>query len=165
MYRLNWHAWCNTQACGSMRQWRLPRSSFDYESQQSGSRGRRKGFPSVDLLGVEREAEVDHEGRSTEYDAPDTGVLNKSYCSNAGPSSVLTIATQHRCAHPLLCRIWIPGLSNIAPGHGVSYSRGGHSESPDLKLANATMVSTDRMIQPEARMRECSSQLGVEHHT
>jgi hypothetical protein len=42
-----------------MRQRRLPRLSFDYESQQSGSRGRRKGFPSVDLLGVEREAEVD----------------------------------------------------------------------------------------------------------
>jgi hypothetical protein len=50
----------NTQACASMRQRRFPaRSSFDYKSQQSGSRGRRKGIPSVDLLGVEREAEVD----------------------------------------------------------------------------------------------------------
>jgi hypothetical protein len=63
-----------------MRQWRLPRSSFDYESQQSGSRGRRKGFPSVDLLGVEREAEVDQEGRFTEVDVTDPGVLNKSHC-------------------------------------------------------------------------------------
>jgi hypothetical protein len=51
---------------------------LEYESQQSGSRGRRKGFPNVDLLGVERQAEVDKEGRSTENDVTDSGVLNDS---------------------------------------------------------------------------------------
>jgi hypothetical protein len=49
-----------------------------YKSQQSGSRGRRKGFPDVDLLGVERRAEVDQEGRSTESNVTDSGVLNDS---------------------------------------------------------------------------------------
>jgi hypothetical protein len=51
---------------------------LEYESQQSGSRGRRKGFPDVDLLGVERMAEIDQEGRSTENDVTDSGVLNNS---------------------------------------------------------------------------------------
>jgi hypothetical protein len=51
---------------------------LECESQQSGSRGQRKGFPDVDLLGVERLAEVDQEGRSTGNDVTDSGVLNDS---------------------------------------------------------------------------------------